>query len=287
MELSVNKNRQFRKLPYAVVDLAIEEGWTKQLSYYLHITSIFGNGVIYNYSSRSLAEKLGCSKSTVHKNVSFLLKLGLFKVSDKGHLIGLSNKELIDWVYSYQGTPTGKGLVTVKIHKYIKHTEYNLFSRVAINNINQQKFSARKRAEVNAIGATIKEGSYISASDYAKYKKNLQLVERYQTEKANKFFTGEDCCYLSDYKMAKLSGKSVGTVRNMIKFWQSEGLLDFQFVKGTSVGVASNSRAYEALVAERPEEFSNTYLYKGRIIKCNRRIISYGSSLTRMNPNSI
>src|SRR5690606_9003364 len=152
---------------------------------------------------------------------------------------------------------------------------------------NRQKFSARKRAEVNVIGATIKKGSYISASDYAKYKKNLQIVERYQTGKANEFFTGENCCYLSDSKMAKLSRKSVGTVRKMIKFWQSEGLLDFQFVKGMSIGVASNHRAYEALVAERPEEFSNTYLYKGRIIKCNRRAIDYGSSLTRRNPNSI
>lgn len=284
MELVVNNKKQFRKLPYAVVDLAIEEGWVKELSYFLHITSLHGNSIIYNYSTRTLSEKLGCSKSAVNRNVNFLIRKGLMSISNKGHLIPLSNKELTKWVSDYQGTPTGKGLITVKIHKNIKHTEYNIFARSAINNVNQQKFSARKRAEVNAIRAAIERGSYISASDYAKYKKNVQLVDKYKTEKAIKPFTGEDCCYLSDVKLSELTGKSIDTVRSMIKFWQSEGILDFHFVKGQVIGVSSNHRAYEALVEARPNEFKSTYLYKGRIIQCNKRIIRFGISLAPSQP---
>lgn len=286
MELLINNKKQFRKLPYAVVDLAIEEGWVKELSYFLHITSLYGNSIIYNYSSRTLSDKMGISKSAIHKNVKFLLEKGLFKVTDKGHLVGLSINGLRDWVSSYLGKSTGKGLLSVKIHNNIKHTEYNIFARVVLNTINRQKFSSRKRAEVYAIRATIEKGGYISPSDYNKYKSLLSLVENKNTEKANKPYSNENC-FVSDSLLSKSTGKSIGTVRAMVSFWVSENLIESTFVKGQCIGVSSNRLAYESLVEARPSEFSSTYLFRNRIVQFNKRIVNYGSSLVHVNPNSI
>lgn len=286
MELVINNKKQFRKLPYAVVDLAIEEGWVKELSYYLHITSLYGNSIIYNYSSRTLSDKMGVSKSAIHKNVKFLLEKGLFTITNNGNLVGLSVKGLRSWVSSYLGKSTGKGLLSVKIHNNIKHTEYNIFTRVILNTINRQKFSARKRAEVNAIRATIERGGYISPSDYKKYKSLESLVENKKTEKANNTYSEENC-FVSDSLLSKLTGKSVGTVRNMVKFWVSENLVNSTFIKGRCIGVTSGALAYECLVETRNTEFSKTYLYRNRIMEFNRRIFDYGSSLGHVNPNSI
>lgn len=286
MELVVNSKKQFRRLPYAVVDLAISEGWTKELCYFLHITSLYGNSVIYDYSSRSLAEKLGCSKSAINKNVNFLIKKGLLRTLENGNLVGLSIIQLRDWVSSYLGKSTGKGLLSVKLHKNIKHTEYNIFTRVVLNTINRQKFSSRKRAEVYAIRATIEKGGYISPSDYKKYKSLVSLVEKKNTEKANKPYSNENC-FVSDSLLVKSTGKSIGTVRAMVSFWVSENLIESTFVKGQCIGVSSNRLAYESLVEARPSEFSSTYLYRNRIVQFNKRIIGYGSSLGHVNPNSI
>lgn len=285
MELVINSNKQYRKLPYSVVDLAISEGWVKQLCYFLHVTSLYGNSIIYNYSARTLAEKLGCSKTAIHKNVSFLIEKGLFKIDSSGNLVGLSTNGLREWYMSYSGKTTGRGLLSVKLHKNIKHTEYNIYTRVALNSINRQKFSAKKRAEVYAIRATIEKGGYISSSDYKKYQVASSIVEKQNTENAKP--ASLENFFLSDLYLCQATGKSVGTVRAMVKFWESQGLLSFTFVKGRAIGVSSSFRAYEALVMERPSEFSNTYLHRGRIIQFNKRTINYGSVLKEMNPNSI
>lgn len=276
MELKINSTKQFRQLPYAVVDLAISEGWTKELCYFLHFTSIYGNSIIYNYSSRSLSEKTGISKSAIHKNISFLLKKGLFIINYSGHLVSLSKSGLRDWYINYSGKSTGKGYVTIKLHKYIKHTEYNLFARVAINNVKRQKFLSKKRAEVNAIRAKVSNNSFVLLSEYKKYNSFKEAFEKKQTE--NAYNPSFDTCFLSDSYLCSATGKSVGTVRSMVKFWEQEGILNFGFLKGQVLDTHVSRVSYSALVDVRPE-FVNTYYYKGRIIQYNRRAIRLGINI--------
>lgn len=278
---------KFKKINYAVVDIAIQEGWSKQLAYYLHITTTYNNSVIYNYSCRTLAEKLNVSKSAVHSNVNFLINKGLLSITDKGHLVGLSNFNIRNWASAYLGKTVGKGKLTIKVHESLKLTEYNILSRVVLNNLNRQKFSAKKRAEVNAIRAVIANGGYISSKNYKKYKESLYVTETKKTEKAYKSNSNETC-FVSDSLLSKLTGKSIGTVRNMIKFWKEWGLISATFIKGLCVGVSQNRFAYQSLVEARPLEFSNTYFFKNKIVQFNKRVIEYGSSLrVGMNPNSI
>lgn len=275
---NLDLHKQFRRLPYAVVDLAISEGWTRELAYFLKITSLFGNGVIYDYSSRSLASKLGVSKSAVHNNVSFLLSIGLLTL-DNGTLKGVSLKNLRSWCIQYSGTTVGKGLITVKVHNTIKHTEWNLFARVPLNGINRQKYNSIKRAEVNAIRAKVQYGKYVSSSEYKRLKKYdyVGTFETKETGNASKSFTN-GLFFMSDKYFIERTGKSLGTVRSMIKFWISEGLISSTFHKGGCLDTRVNPRSYESLKVERSLEFSNTYLYKGRVMAFNKRSIVYGES---------
>lgn len=284
MELSINSNKQFRRVPYAVLDLAISEGWVKQLCYFLHITSIYENSVVYRYSSRSLSDKMGASKSAINKNVNFLINKGLLKIDSAGNLVGLSIKSLREWFMEYSGTSTGKGLVTVKLHRYIKHTEYNLFARVALNNMNKQKFSSRKRAEVNAVRAMIEKGSFISRKTYDLYKSSVRFIEKQNTENAKP--SSNENFFLSDAFLCKATGKSVGTVRSMVSFWESEGLLQFTLVKGRTVGTCSK-KDFIIMSEVGHSGVSETYFYKGKIVEFNKRRVDYGSNIKEGNPNSI
>lgn len=274
---NLDLQNKFRRLPYMVVDLAISEGWTRELAYFLKITSLYGNGVIYDYSSRSLAQKLGVSKSAVHTNVSFLLSIGLLTLNN-GTLKGVSLKGLRSWCANYSSKSVGKGLVTVKVHNTIKHTEWNLFARVPLNGINRQKYNSIKRAEVNAIRAKVERGSYISSSEYKRLKKyDYNTFGTKQTENASKSFTTR-LFFMSDNYFVERTGKSVGTVRSMIKFWVSEGLISSTFHKGGCLDTHVSPRSFEAIKVERSSEFSNTYLYRGRIMAYNKRSMEYGAN---------
>lgn len=262
------------RLPYSVVDLAISEGWTRELSYFLHIKTLFGNGIIYDFSYGTLASKLGVSKSAVYKNVNFLLEIGLLSISKKGHLIPLSNKKIINWYEDFTGNKTGKGLITVKIHKNnLKFTEWNLLARVPISCLKRQKYNSGKRTEANAIRAKVDNGSFVTPSELRK----LYNFENNNAEKGQRYTT--DVYFISDEYLSKKTGKSISTVRNMMSFWISEGLLESVFFKGAVIDKFFNRRAYEAIKAERPEDFNNTYFYKGNIIRYNKRAIYGGANL--------
>lgn len=261
------------KLPYAVVDLAIQEGWTRELSYLLHIKTLFGNGIIYDFSYGSLGDKLGVSKSAIYKNVNFLLEIGLAELTKKGHLVPLSNKKMINWYEEFTGNKTGKGLITVKVHKgNIKHTEWNLLARVPIQCLKRQKYSSGKRTEANAIRAKVSNGSFVT-------KDELRKLETFESnaEKGGVYTT--DLYFISDDYLSKRTGKSVSTVRSMMKFWVSEGLLESVFFKGAVIDKYFSRRAYEAIKAERPEDFNNTYYYKGNIVRFNKRAVVGGRNL--------
>lgn len=268
----MSRNKKSMKLSYALVDLSIEEGWTLQLAYFCHIKTLFGNGIIYDFSYESLANKLGISKSACYKNVRFLLDNGLVTISKKGHLIPLSNKGIVSWYKERTSNPCGLGLLTIKIQESIKKTEWNIFARVPINCIKQQKYRSSKRAEVNAIRAKVKNNGYISSKEY----KMLKAFENNTGKEVN--FT-DDLYFVSDELLARRTGKSISTVRSMIKFWVEEGLIQSFLFKGSVIDKYFNRRAYEAIKIEQPNKYSDTYYYKGNIVKFNKRALLNGHSL--------
>lgn len=277
MEITHNK---FRSLPYAVVDLAIEEKWVDKLSYFLHITSLTGNGIIYNYSCRSLADKMGIGKTTVHTNVSFLIEKGLMYICNKGHLKGISVKDMRSWYTNTTGKETGSGSIKIKIHDRVKHTQYNIYARVPLKNIGNQRYMADKRTEVNDIRGKIDSNKYVSKKEYETFKKFESTFKKKHTENV-KSYSDRNTNFLSDKFLAKESKLSIDTIRVMMKFWVEQGILTSTLVKGTLVRDKTSALEYFHLKKERPDEFENTYLYKGLVLTYNRRAVGYGSSISK------
>jgi len=256
-------------LPYGIVDLAIAEGWTKQLAYYCHISMLHGNKIIYNYNSRKLAKKLNKSHGTVNTHVQFLIDKGLLSFKD-GHLFCANQKELRNLVVRFKLKETGYGLLKIKVHSKILHTEWNINARVVINSLKQQKHVSRIKSEVNAISKKLETKAYVSKKDFKRYRKLTNSNNK--TEKG----TGENVCYLSDQTVGKLlMGRSTSNVRDMFEFWVQQGLVQLTLVKGRVLDTHINQRSYEALKEAR-FEFKKTYLYRGRIIEYNKRSINLG-----------
>jgi len=277
MKVVINKNRLFRSIPYALADIAIQERWVGDLAYYLHISSLYGNGIIYNYSSRTLSKKLGVGKSTVNNRVNFLLSIGLLELTKEGHLKGLSNRSLLEWCEDYLDKDLGSGMVTIKLHSYIKHTRANIYARVPLNGISQQRYVARRRAEVNDIGVKIADGSYITKKEIDLYNRNKHILNN-NTENAKKF-SGEKVNYLSDSWLSKETGLSISTVRGMVSFWVEQGLIKTTFVKGRVLDKYITPKSYQALYDTRYNEFKSTYYYKGNIVEFNKRAVDYGDNV--------
>ncbi len=268
---------KFKKLPYGIVDMAIAEGWVRPLAYYCHIITLFGNGIIYNYSSRTLGEKLGRSHNAVNENVKFLLNKGLLTL-DGNHLKSVSVSKIRDLVKDFTGKETGKGLITIKVHKNnLKHTEWNILARVPLNNLRRQKHLSSKRAEVDAIRTKLKSSTaYVSPKENKRVRDFDESLRNKKTEKA-RVATGE-LCYLSDSVIGKLmNGRSVASVRAMIKFWEEQGLLKPTLHKGRVLDTHITPRSFEALVAEG--RYSDVYYYKGKVIEFNKRSFDFGDSI--------
>lgn len=263
-------------LPYGIVDLAISQRWTKELAYFCHIKKLYGNGIIYNYTSRKLAEKLSKSHGTVNSHVQWLIEKGLLFYKH-GHLICANHKQLREIVVFHKShdyrRETGNGLLKIKVHNKILHTEWNISARVAINSINKQRYVSRIKSEVNAIDRKLKSKHNVSKKEISRYRKFIDRFDK--TEKD----TGETVCYLSDAKIGfLLKGRSTSNVREMFKFWEEQGLIAPTFVKGRTLDTHVSIKSYVALKDYR-EGFSSTYFFKGRIIEFNKRTLSYGLNL--------
>lgn len=260
-------------MPYGIVDLAISQRWTKELAYFCHIKQLYNNGVIYNYTSRKLAEKLFKSHGTVNSHVQWLIEKGLLSLKD-GHLFCAGHETLRKLVVSYTDKDgTGNGLLKIKVHNTILHTEWNISARVAINSINKQRYVSRIKSEVNAIDRKLKSKHNVSKKEISRYRKFIDRFDK--TEKD----TGETVCYLSDTKIGLLlKGRSTSNVREMFKFWEEQGLIAPTFVKGRTLDTHVSIKSYVALKDYR-EGFSSTYFFKGRIIEFNKRTLSYGLNL--------
>lgn len=258
--------------------MAIEQGWTKQLAYYLHIVSLHKNGVIYNYTSRRLASKLNKNHSTVNTQVNFLIKKGLFEITPHKALKPVGLARLKQLVSNHTGKATGKGKIKIKIHEGVKYTEWNICARVAINSYKRQQHQINKKTEVNAIRKKLEGNAYVTRKEYARFQKREQQVYRNTLQRG---LNTE--CYLSDVSLSKLLGKSVGTVRAMVKFWQSQGLLAFTTKPGALLETHLSLKSYTALKENR-QDFVNTFYRKGRVFQFPKRAAILGGSMRIKKP---
>jgi type I site-specific restriction endonuclease len=247
--------------------MAIEQGWVKELAYYCHISSLFSNKLIYDYTSRRLATLLNKSHGTVNKQVKFLIQKGLLSITKDGSLKCTSINDLYSVVVSHTSTETGKGLLKFKIHDKIKYTEWNLCSRVAINSIRQQQYIIKKKAEVNAISVKIRNNQFVTKKEIANFNKN-------------KLNCGSinDKCMLSDTSITKqLKGRSISNVRAMISFWVKQGLISSTLIKGNVVAKKVSAKQHRLM--QQVDSFANTYFYKGNVVSFNQRVLELGSSI--------
>lgn len=260
-------------MPYGIVDLAISQRWTKELAYFCHIKKLHKNGVIYNYTSRKLAEKLSKSHGTVNSHVNWLIEKGMLSLQH-GHLFCANHKQLREIVVeNIDKFDTGKGLLKIKVHNKIKYTEWNINARVVLNSLNKQKHVSRITSEIYAIDQRIKNNCIISKKEYARYKK---FQSKTQIEKG----TGENVCYLSDLTVGKLlRGRSISNVRDMFNFWIEQGLIKCDLIKGRTLDTHVDFRSFIAMQEFRIG-FKSTYYYKGRVMECNKRSINYGISMS-------
>ena len=277
LSLFINILNKVINLPYGIVDLAIEQGWTKQLAYFCHIARLHGNGIIYNYNSRKLAKKLNKSHGTVNTHVQFLINKGLLTVMH-GHLICGSKQILTAIVSAWTGKPTGKGVLSVKVHEHILQTEWNICARVAINSLRRQKYISRKKSEVNALRKKLEANHFVTKKEISRYKKS---VARFNNSEKD---TGENVCYLSDLTIARKLARSIDNVRDMIKFWVEQQLVVTTFVKGKTLDTHVTRKSFEAL-RETRDGFESTYLFKGRVMQFNKRSIEFGATIKPLIPN--
>lgn len=269
------KDYTFLKLPYALVDTSISEGWVLQLSYLVTIKKLFGNGIVYDFSYNSLASKLGISKSACYKNVKFLLEKGLVRL-EGSNLVPLSSKELKSWVDQRNGAPSGNGKISIKIFKRdLKKTSWVILARVPIQSIKQQKANSEKRSEAKVIRAKVDRGDFIHRKDYS----FMKAFEEKDAEKGIKTSTHEGVYLLSDKKISTLTGRSISNVRDMFSFWVKEGLIVSTIIKGRVLDTHVTQRSYEAMRVEQPNIYSKTYLNKGLVIEFNKRAVQLGSKV--------
>jgi type I site-specific restriction endonuclease len=247
--------------------MAIQEGWVKELAYYCHISTLHSNKLIYNYTSRGLANLLKKSHGTVNKHVKFLIQKGLLSITKDGSLRCASKKTLRVIVVSHTSKETGKGLLIFKIHDKIKYTEWNLCSRVAINSIRQQQYIIKKKAEVNAISVKIRNNRFVTKKEISNFNKT-----KLHCESIN------DKCMLSDTSIAKqLKGRSISNVRAMISFWVKQGLISSTLIKGTVVARKVSAKQHRLM--QQVDAYANTYFYKGKVVSFNQRTIELGTSI--------
>ena len=263
-------------LPYGIVDLAIDRGWSKDLAYYCNIAMLFSNKLIYSYSSRKLAVLLNVSHGTVNTHVKSLINKKLLSL-DNGNLRCASISQLKEIVVENkdgEDRKTGKGLLKIKVHNNILNTEWNILARVVLNSVKKQKYKIKKKNEVNVISRKVGDNVRLTKKEVSVYLNNRSTTSDKMLD-----VKIDDKCMLSDNSIALLlKGRSVSSVRQMVKFWVNQGLISNTFIKGRTLETHTSLLSH-SYMKEVDSRYTSTYLYKGRVIEFNKRVIELGKAI--------
>lgn len=262
---------RFAYIPYKLADIALSEGWTRQLAFYCQFITLNGRKVIYNYSHAKLASRLGISRQTVSRNVKFLIKKGLICLKD-GHLQAINKTDLYDWLYTQDGELTGSGKIKVRVYNSLTITEYNICFRRVDQNLKQQDWHIRNRVRDKDILMKVRDNVRLTAKEVAQYNKIMD-----KKKKVGKNVMITDCKYMSDSFISRLLDVSITTARRMLAYWVRIGLVSTKFIKGKLIEKGVGLVAYNYMVSEGVVK--DCYFFKNCIVHADKREMNFGDLL--------
>ena len=83
MNLPKSKYKNVTYLPYYLVEQAFDEGWERSLNYFILLRKVHKKPIYYNFTLKSVGEKLEISHATVRKHLNILKEKGLVRVIGK------------------------------------------------------------------------------------------------------------------------------------------------------------------------------------------------------------
>jgi predicted transcriptional regulator len=184
-----NQNSEGIILPYKLIEEAYSKGNLKALTLFVLLKQRHRNGVIYNTSSRSIAENSNHSHSTVNAHISTLITMGLVE-----RQIGKNGKKQLRLRgYKHYINRWGNSLVFIKFGTKFEINE-TLNAQIAIKHIRKQEYRISKKQGCNRI-----------------LEKIVESPENYSS--------------LSDRNLANVMNKSNATANRMKKKWNELGLI--------------------------------------------------------------
>lgn len=183
------QNKEGVLLPYRLVETSTNEGFTKAISLFVALKKIYRNGVFYNPSSRKIAALVGCSHSSINKELKCLFVKGLVE-RRKGKD---GKKQIILKGFKHLTKQWGGEVVFIKYGSK-KQINEALKAQIAIRHIKTQEYNIGRKQGRN--------------------RKLVRIVE-----------SAQNYASLSDRNLASLMGVSNSTANRMKYKWNHLGLI--------------------------------------------------------------
>lgn len=185
-----------------IIFKAAHEGWSSSLAFFFIAKGLFRNSTIFNYSTRSLASKIGCSHQKVARHIKKLSKVGLIR-------------------------RTGNNITFIKVaenHKCklniykkdtLKQVEYKLKLKLITLKLKQSMFiiAAKREAKI------LEQPNYIPI-------KRLKKIQRQKRKYSLESAINNDLTY-SDKRLADVLGVCSKTYNKIKRWLKSQGFIDY------------------------------------------------------------
>lgn len=220
--------------------------------------SLYSNSKIYNYSCRSLSEKLSIrgfktNKDSVRRSINFLLSKGLCKI-ENGHLILLGKRKFHSIINDQKFfDSTCNKIIQVRIYNNHLDQIRNLQSRGIIKSINRQRYTIKSKLDLMKVKS-----------------------ERIEGEKVNTDIM------LSLDSIADITYTSRSTANKVKRFSVNTGLITSRIIGGREL---SNTISYEGWKSLQGVGLLSvkSFFYKGRIYEVPRCVLGIGKSICKDN----
>lgn len=202
----------YRKTDDKLIESALKEGWLSYLAFYYKLKIKFINSVIYNYSCRSLADKLNISHNTARKYINFLIKKG-FIVKQENHFKII---KLDDLIFKYNKNKKYKEtLIFNDSDISISKIKYLLYGKVIEKRARQQSYVIKKRdcdlrTKINYSGQRVKKIffsyeklSHLLGITNGSVKRLLEFLVEYGIISKKYYIEKYIDCKYSEYKFLK------------------------------------------------------------------------------------
>lgn len=233
-----------------LIEQAISERWINSLAVFYSIKCKYKNSSIYNYSSRTLAEKLDINHNAINKHIRVLKQKGLIK-QYSANITLISTK--------------AKHKCTLNINKESSQEEIRneLRFKILEQNFRRQKYVIDKKNEARNLEAKeSKPKAIFSAKEYRK----LRKVRRDKSMLESSVNYNE--VSLSDKSFGEILNISKRLVTKLKKFWQKTGKILYKS------GYCRLRKYYKGFELESNQFFFKGYVYQSSITEY-RLIVKY------------